>query len=345
MQPVVSVVIPTRDRLRYLQEAVASVQAQTFDRWELLIVDDASEDQTRDWLRSITDTRIIVLRRDQHVERSAARNLGLYEAQGEYVIFLDDDDRFRPRALETLVEVLRRSRDVAVVCGARIEFDERGHRRRSRYVRTPQLRPLWPEVLAGWVAGPGEVMFRTELLRSIGGWDESLTTIEDWELLLRASYRLGPVFMHPDPVREWRRHAAQWRPHDVRDAISRVEQSFFRSLSSRERAIGEGAARLRVLFRAAQLRLHTEGEPGAALHLFVAAYRSAPSVARSPVFRLRFARGVAQALLARVGGPQAHRALESARRAAIRTLRQAPGRSFELKVVEDSAIRDEQPEG
>jgi glycosyltransferase involved in cell wall biosynthesis len=98
--PDVSVVIPTRDRLAYLKEAVASVRAQTFGRWELLIVDDASEDETPDWLGSLEDPHIRVIRLDQHVHRAAARNRGLDLAAGEYVIFLDDDDRFRPRTLE-----------------------------------------------------------------------------------------------------------------------------------------------------------------------------------------------------------------------------------------------------
>src|SRR5437016_5583373 len=88
-EPLVTVVIPTRNRLRYLEEAIESVRRQTYPNWELVVVDDASEDGTWEWLQMLVDPRIHALRQPQHRERSAARNRGLAEARGEYVLFLD----------------------------------------------------------------------------------------------------------------------------------------------------------------------------------------------------------------------------------------------------------------
>ena len=340
----VSVVIPTRDRLAYLQEAVASVRAQTFAGWELLIVDDASEDGTPDWLGGIEDPRIRVLRLDRNVHRAAARNRGLQSTVGEYVIFLDDDDRFRTRALEVLIEPLRNHRDLVAACGARIEFDDHGYRKRIPHVRRPHRRELWPVVLGGWVAGTGQVMFRTEDLRSIGGWDERLTAAQDWDLLLRASRRFGPMYLHPAIVRERRMHPGQWLPHDHENALSVLERSFLASLPPRERAVGEGAVRMRALLEQAHKQLHAKGEPGEALRLFVAAYRSAPAVARSPMFRVWYLRGLTQAFLARVGGRHVNRLLESIRREVRRRLRGAHAQGPGPRIDEAPMIQGDGPD-
>ncbi len=313
-RPLVSIVIPTRNRLHYLREAVASVRAQTLGDWELLIVDDASEDGTPSWLRSITDPRIRVIRLNEHVHRAKARNRGIGEASGEFVIFLDDDDRFRSRALAVLVRALSRPGGLAVACGGEVEFDENGQRRPTPTVRRPQIRPLWPDILGGWIAGTGQVMFRTEALRDIGGWDERLTAWQDLELLWRASRRLGPIYLDPHVVREYRRHPQQWVPRDVWEARRQLEQSFIESLPPHDRAVGEGAFRMQVLLQEAQEMLHTHDEPGQAMRLFLAAYRSAPALALSPMFRLEFFRGLSQASLAHMGGPRAHRMLKSLRR-------------------------------
>ena len=275
-RPLGSIVIPTRNRLHYLGEAVASVRSQTLGDWELLFVDDASEDGTPSWLRSITEPRIRVIQLNEHVHRAKARNRGIGEASGEFVIFLDDDDRFRPRALEVLVRALSRPGGPALACGGEVEFDDGGQLRPSPHVRTPQIRPLWPEILGGWVAGTGQVMFRTEALRDIGGWDERLIAWQDVELLWRATRRLGPVYLDPYVVREYRRHPEQWVPRDVRDARRRLEQSFVESLPPHERAVGEGALRMQLLLQEAREMLHTYDDPGRAMRLFLSAYRSAP---------------------------------------------------------------------
>ena len=86
--PTVSVVIPTHERRGLLKDAVDSVFAQTFDGWELVIVDDASEDGTWQWLETLTDPRVTKIRMESHSEQSKTRNTGLRAARGEYVIML-----------------------------------------------------------------------------------------------------------------------------------------------------------------------------------------------------------------------------------------------------------------
>ena len=101
--PVVSVVIATRNRRAWLTESVASVQHQTDIAWELVVVDDASTDDTAAWLAAQSDPRL----HREHLalpgERSVGRNTGLARARGRWVMFLDDDDRLRAGALQALV--------------------------------------------------------------------------------------------------------------------------------------------------------------------------------------------------------------------------------------------------
>src|ERR1041384_7078965 len=98
--PLVSVVIPTFNRARYLREAIDSVLNQTYPYWELIIVDDGSTDETQSTLETLADARVHVLRRPHEGNVARARNVGLEQAQGRYVAFLDSDDRWMPSKLQ-----------------------------------------------------------------------------------------------------------------------------------------------------------------------------------------------------------------------------------------------------
>ncbi len=90
--PTVTVVIPTFDRLVLLSEAVESVKAQTYDDWELLVVDDGSTDHTAEYVQAEQDQRIDLIRSAHRGNIGAVRNLGVSHARGRFVAFLDSDD-------------------------------------------------------------------------------------------------------------------------------------------------------------------------------------------------------------------------------------------------------------
>ena len=104
--PTVSVIVPTHDRADLLPRAVSSVLDQTYTDFEIIVVDDASTDETRDVIAGFTDPRIRSIRREQSGGTSAARNAGISVARGEYMAFLDDDDEWLPYALENLLSIL-----------------------------------------------------------------------------------------------------------------------------------------------------------------------------------------------------------------------------------------------
>jgi glycosyltransferase involved in cell wall biosynthesis len=90
-----SIIIPTRNRARLLERCIASILIQSFEDWELIIVDDGSEDNTISIVSNFNDSRITYYFQN-HQERSAARNHGIDQAKGRYVCFVDDDDTLKP---------------------------------------------------------------------------------------------------------------------------------------------------------------------------------------------------------------------------------------------------------
>ena len=105
--PLVSVIMPTFNSATFVVESVASVLAQTFADWELLIVDDASSDDTVNVLRSIPDDRIKIFVLKANAGPAAARNAAIRQAQGRYIAFLDADDIWLPMKLERQLGFMR----------------------------------------------------------------------------------------------------------------------------------------------------------------------------------------------------------------------------------------------
>ncbi len=97
-----SIIIPTYNRASFISKAVESVIAQFYVDWELIIIDDASTDNTQDLLLRYSDQRIQVYVNEKNMDRSASRNKGIALAKGEYICFLDSDDYFLPHHLESL---------------------------------------------------------------------------------------------------------------------------------------------------------------------------------------------------------------------------------------------------
>jgi glycosyltransferase involved in cell wall biosynthesis len=97
-----SIIIPTYNRAAFIKKAVDSVLAQTYANWELLIIDDASTDNTAELLTQYYDARIHILKNESNIERSASRNKGIAQAKGDYICFLDSDDYFLPQHLASL---------------------------------------------------------------------------------------------------------------------------------------------------------------------------------------------------------------------------------------------------
>lgn len=306
--PVVTVVIPTRNRLHYLREACASALAQQLDDLELIVVDDESSDGTAAWLADHEDARLATVRLEQRLERSAARNVGLARAQGRYVLFLDDDDRLLPTSLSLLVDALESEPSAFVAAGRKVVFDDAGNRKPWPHPRRRWAGHPVRDVLFGWVESPGECLWRTEVLRDSGGWREGLSHAEDQELWLRLSV-VRPAVVVPDTVLEYRRHGSQVRVAAAAEVEQQLRDEF---LANAPHELREQAARAiegRRRFRRCLDALE-QGETTTAFRLALRTLAVVPWTLWSPLaggpVRHVIVRSAAEALLGRRGRRLAH---------------------------------------
>jgi glycosyltransferase involved in cell wall biosynthesis len=201
----VSVVIPCYNQAHFLEEAIESVLSQSYPDFEVIVVDDGSTDYTEKVASSYAaaDQRVKLIRQKNR-GLAGARNRGLAESRGEYVVFLDSDDRLLEEALEVGVRELESHPECAFVSG------------RCRFIAadgSPILR-LEQEIVAGdphlelLSAGPilvPAVTYRRSAFEKVGGFDESYKAAEDYALYYRVASRF-PIHFHDAVVAEVRRH-------------------------------------------------------------------------------------------------------------------------------------------
>jgi glycosyltransferase involved in cell wall biosynthesis len=188
--PRYSVVIPTHNRARLLDRALRSVSSQTFTDFEAIVVDDGSTDATQQTLASSRSFPFRFVTHERAKGVAAARNRGVMEAAGEFVVFLDDDDELHPNALRKIHERASASR-LDFLWGGRMirELDSRGRLVASRQddwsdvPYTVRGSGVLPYVLK--TAANSAFAIRRAVLGAIGGFDEALPASEDRDLLIR----------------------------------------------------------------------------------------------------------------------------------------------------------------
>ena len=209
----ISVVIPTRNCRVFLSEAIATLMAQTCADWELIVVDDGSTDDTRRFLEGQRDPRIRFILRESPGGPSVARNAGLAEARGDLIMFLDDDDLLRPETLGRLSEALRAHPEALAATAACRLYTENVGSLKVYQLAQPHTGIIWRELLFGWWANSGQNLYRTAVIRDIGGFDPRLFNAQDRKLWLEVGWR-GPVCVLPFVAMEYRQHARQISKND-----------------------------------------------------------------------------------------------------------------------------------
>lgn len=180
----VSVVIPTHDRADALPRAIDSVLRQTFSRFELIVIDDASCDRTPEVLAEYGDERLRVARFDARRGANAARNRGVELARGEYVSFLDSDDELHPEHLDRVVRTFAELPEhCACVFTACELVSERGDVRLAPLSGGPAT---YDDVLSGaFVGGFSCATFRASVFEEVGALDEKLRACQDYDYFIR----------------------------------------------------------------------------------------------------------------------------------------------------------------
>ena len=187
-RPLVSVVLPVWNRRQQVLEAIESVLAQSYDHWELLVVDDGSTDGTRDVIRGLLADPRIRLVLQEHRGAAAARNHALAESRGEIVAYLDSDDVWYPTFLAAAVQALEEqpSRD-AVYAALLVSHPDPAETflRGAPFDRESLLEGNFIPMTA--------FAHRRRLCERYGGFDEAMTRLIDWDLILRYTAESKPL--------------------------------------------------------------------------------------------------------------------------------------------------------
>ncbi|MEW6246148.1 MAG: glycosyltransferase [Nitrospirota bacterium] len=216
-QPVVSVCLPTYNRSKMLREAVASVLSQTLHNFELIVSDNASEDDTEEVVRSFKDPRIVYMRNSRNIGMTANINKCFATAKGEFIALCPDDDLMLPSNLARKVELLKRVPTMGLVHSRFHVVDEHGTivRADTNWGHGPEReldavepgRVFLRRMLTGFCeVNPVTAVFRRACFERLGGFDESFRHTDDYEYWMRLAvyYDVGYV---AEPLAMWRVHS------------------------------------------------------------------------------------------------------------------------------------------
>jgi len=183
----ISVIIPTYNRANLIGKSIQSVLNQTYQDFEIIVVDDSSTDSTEDVIKNLDDLRIIYIRHKENKGPSAARNTGIKVANGEYIAFQDSDDEWFPEKLEKQLDLFNNSaHEVGVVYSGfyRIEPDKKRYIPLNRV--TQKEGNIHNELLKGNFIGAPAVLIKKKCFEKTN-FDEDLHALEDWDLWIGIS--------------------------------------------------------------------------------------------------------------------------------------------------------------
>ncbi|TDU34407.1 glycosyltransferase involved in cell wall biosynthesis [Gelidibacter sediminis] len=207
----VSIIIPTFNRAKYVGEALESIIAQTYTNWECIVVDDGSTDDTAEIMSTfcVNDPRIIFYKRPNDYPKgvNGARNFGLHKSKGVYIAFCDDDDFWLFDKLEKQIPIFQAHPEVGLVTG-NIEFVNADGVRRGRVIKqTGNHGYVFEDLLFKNRLSMITPVLRREVFEKVGLFNTDFKISEDWEYWRRVAYYY-PFYALPDVLACVRKHDA-----------------------------------------------------------------------------------------------------------------------------------------
>ena len=210
----ISVIIPVYNGEKTIRETIESVLTQTFRDFELIILNDGSQDSTLDIVSSIQDSRLKVFSYP-NAGLATSRNRGTFHAVGEYISFIDADDLWTPDKLETQLKALQDNPEAAVAYSWTNYIDESGQFLRRGGYLTANGDVYAKLLVVDFLENGSNPLIRRQALIQVGGFDESLPAAEDWDILLRLAAQYSFVAV-PYPQILYRVSANSMSAHVVR---------------------------------------------------------------------------------------------------------------------------------
>jgi glycosyltransferase involved in cell wall biosynthesis len=267
--PLVSIVLPTFNGSRFLEEAVESIIAQTYSNWELILVDDASTDKAPDIISLFRrrDPRILSLRNLTNRRLPGSLNAGFARTRGELLTWTSDDNCYRPGAIQTMVAFLRAHPEADFVYTNYSEIDAAGAVIRPVAVRDPALLAFHNAV------GPC-FLYRRRVFEETGPYAEDLFLAEDYDYWLRTSCRFRLARL-PEDLYLYRMHGGSLTAQRTQAIRQAHEQTLTRNLS-RMRWLSPGLRALAHLELACQAR--KDNRRAVARRMVILSLRQSPGV-------------------------------------------------------------------
>jgi glycosyltransferase involved in cell wall biosynthesis len=209
--PLISICIPAYKAERYIGETLASVGAQTFIDWELIVVEDGSHDSTEEIVRTFAQTvsqPVVFLRHDINRGLPGTRNTAIGQARGDWIALVDADDLWTPDHLEHAIACARQTGADLVHTGVTMFDSDTGRDMRKR-MPSAEAQADFPRSLftGDYTIQPSSVLLRRDICQRVGGFDPNCRYVEDREFWLRL-VRAGAKVRH-DPALScrYRQHA------------------------------------------------------------------------------------------------------------------------------------------
>lgn len=178
--PLLSIILPTFNRGKYILDAIESIQAMSFRNWELIIIDDGSTDQTNIVIsKCLIDERIHYSYNETNQGASFARNLGLQKSKGKYISYLDSDNTYSSSFMSHAIEFLEKNQNFDLVYGALFTSS---HGKKNKILFKEFSRR---QLLKGNYIDMSTIVHRRKLYELFGGFDESINRLDDWDLILK----------------------------------------------------------------------------------------------------------------------------------------------------------------
>jgi glycosyltransferase involved in cell wall biosynthesis len=183
--PFFTIIIPTYNRRKLLEEAIDSVLNQTFKDFEIIVIDDNSTDDTWNYLCTLEQKNIIAVKNDLNRHVSYSRNRAVSLSKGEWIVFLDDDDLMMEKKLQVVYDVITKFPKINFIHHlAMIELTNT----KSRVSSNESSKDYFDSLLvSNIIGGPNNVAIKKTLFQKSGGFDESLKFAEEYELWIRLS--------------------------------------------------------------------------------------------------------------------------------------------------------------
>ena len=258
----VSVIIPAFNQAEFLAESVQSVLNQTYQNFEIIVVNDASTDDTNVVMAQFTNPRVKYIVHEKNLRLSAARNTGIKASNGEIIFLLDADDLFHPEKIQTHVDFLEKHSEIGASYNARFELNHSSSTVREMWMPPPAVG--LKDFVLGFPFSPSDTVIRREWAFKVGLFDPEVGTAEDTDFPCRLALA-GCQFAGIDRSLNYRRHHSNRGrknlPGRIND-VKRVQEALFANPQCPEnvRAMGSMAIKhhLIVIVSLALIQNETE---------------------------------------------------------------------------------------